>query len=163
MRRLDLSIIEYNEDKTIFGLCQQSNDRTQAKDIPALSKRYYEAAGKHDGEVIPFFVVSSGYDTGTKDFKLFIGGETESTGLETFMIPKGLYAKVTVRPKMGFMWGMSIGEAKRTFYMEWLPKSEYASSNMEYEFHTEMSRGKKPHIDILFAIQKVFDTRCLTL
>ncbi len=157
MRRLDFSVLEYNEDKNIFGLCQQSNDRTQAKDIPALSKRYYEAAGKHDGEVIPFFVVSSGYDIVAKDFKLFIGGETENANLETFTIPKGIYAKISVKPKMGFMWVLSIGEAKRTFYKEWLPKSEYESLLMEYEFHTEMSRGKKPQIDILFAIQKMSD------
>lgn len=154
MGKLNFSIVEYNKDKIIFGLYQQSNDRTQAKDIPALSKRYYEAAGKHDGEVIPLFVVSSGYDTDTKDFKLFIGGEIENAGLKTFTIPKGSYGRITVKPKMGFLWGLSIGEAKRIFYTKWLPKSDYASLNMEYEFHTKMSIGKKPQIEILFAIQK---------
>ena len=56
---------------------------------------------------------------------------------------------------MGFMWGLSIGEAKRYFYKEWLPKSGFLPLNMEYEYHSEASKGKNPQIDILFAIEKL--------
>ena len=58
---------------------------------------------------------------------------------------------------MGFMWGLSIGEAKRAFYTEWLPNSDYTALNMEYEYHTEISAGKNPQIDILFSIEKRSD------
>ena len=152
MEKLDFTVVEIKEDKIVFGLSKQSNDKTQAKDIPALSKKYYEAVGRNSGDVIPFFVISSDYDKGTKDFQLFIGGLIENTNIETFTILKGIYGKVTIKPKIGFMWGLSIGEAKRKFYTEWLPKSDYMPLNMEYEYHTEISKGKNPQIYILFAI-----------
>lgn len=78
----------------------------------------------------------------------------EKGNLETFVIPGGVYGKVTVKPKMGFMWGLSIGEAKRSFYTGWLSQSDYLPLNMEYEYHTETSMGKNPQIDILFAVRK---------
>ena len=58
MSKLAFSVIENEDDIPIWGLCQKSNDKTQAKDIPAISKKYYEAMSKESGEVIPFFVVS---------------------------------------------------------------------------------------------------------
>ena len=154
MSKLDFTVVEHIEAITIFGLSQQSNDKTQANDIPALSKKYYEAIGKNSGEVIPFFVVSKDYDINTKDFRLFIGGSVENSNLEPFVIPKGLYGKVTIKPKLGFMWGLSIGEAKRAFYKQWLPKTDYLPLNMEYECHTEMSIGRNPLLDILFAVKR---------
>ncbi len=152
MSRLDFSIVEQGEDKEVWVLRRQSNDKTQSRDISILSKEYYEAVGKNRGEVIPFFVISQGYDKATKNFRLAIGGMVEDANLEMFTIPKGLYGKVTVKPKMGLAWGLSIGEAKRTFYRKWLPESQYASQNMEYEYHTEVSKGKSPQIDLFFAI-----------
>lgn len=154
MGKLDFSIIENSEDKLIYGLRQKSNDKTQSKDIPTLSNKYYDVVHKGSGEVIPFFVVSKDYNESTKDFGLFIGGLLENVSLDTFIIPKGIYGKVTIKPKMGFLWGLSIGEAKRAFYTEWLPKSDYTALNMEYEYHTEISKGKKPQIDIFFAVNK---------
>ena len=157
MSKIDFIIVENAEERVVFGLSKQSNDKTQAKDIPVLSKKYYEAIGKYSGEVIPFFIVSKDYDKETKDFKLFIGGLIENANLEAFTIPIGFYGKVTIKPKMGFMWALSIGEAKRAFYTDWLQKSDYIPLNMEYEYHTEISKGKNPHIDILFAIKKRTD------
>ena len=154
MGKLIFSVVESKEDKTVSGLRQKSNDKTQAKDIPALSKKYYEAVGKKSGEVIPFFVITKDYDESTKDFQLFIGGSIEYVNLETFTIPKGHYGKVTIKPKMGFLWGLSIGEAKRSFYTMWLPQSEYSPLNLEYEYHTDVSKRKSQQIDILFAIKK---------
>jgi len=153
MSKMDFLIIEIEENIPVYGLSQKSNDKTQAKDIPALAKKYYEAAGKNSGEVIPFYVISKDYDKITRDFQLFIGGLIENKALETFVIPRGTYEKVTIRPKLGFMWGLSIGEAKRAFYTKWLPKSKYTALNMEYEYHSEISKGKKPQIEILFAIE----------
>jgi predicted transcriptional regulator YdeE len=154
MSKLNFTVIERNEDTSVFGLCQRSNDKTQAKDIPAVSKKYHDTVGKESGEVIPFFVISKDYNENTKDFQLFIGGTIKKDDLETFVIPKGIYGKITVKPKMGFMWGLSIGEAKRAFYTEWLPQSGYTALNMEYEYHTEISTGKDPQIDILFSVEK---------
>ena len=154
MSKMDFTIIEIEEDIPVYGLSQKSNDKTQAKDIPALAKKYYEAAGKNGGEVIPFFVISKDYDTTTRDFQLFVGGWIGNKALETFVIPRGTYGKVTVKPKLGFIWGLSIGKAKRAFYTQWLPKSKYMALNMEYEYHTEISKGKNPQIELLFAVRE---------
>ncbi|MDR2940641.1 MAG: AraC family transcriptional regulator [Clostridiales bacterium] len=151
------TVTELHEDIQIWGLCKQSNDKTQSKDIPTISKKYYEITEKKDGEVIPFFVLSQGYDVQTKDFLLFVGGLIVEKNLDTFTIPKGLYVKSTVRPKLNLLWGLSIGEAKRAFYMEWLPKSNYDELNMEYEYHTSKAKSKNPEIDILFAIKRKAD------
>ena len=154
MAKLNFSVIEKSEGTPVWVLRKQSNDKTQAKDIPALAKAYYETVGKGDGEVMPFFVISQGYDKATGDFTLSIGGLIEHGALEKLTIPAGLYGKVTIKPKLGFIWGLAIGEAKRAFYTQWLPQSNYESLNMEYEYHTEASKGKRPAIDILFAITK---------
>ena len=153
MSKLDVIVVEHKEDITVFGLSRQSNDKTQSKDIPTLSKQYYEAIGKSSGEVSPFFVISSDYDKKSKNFKLFIAGPLEHSCLKPLIIPKGTYAKVTVKPTMGFLWGLSIGKAKRTFYTKWLPRSKYTALNMEFEFHTEKSQTKTPSIDIFFSIK----------
>lgn len=154
MNRLSVAILEEEEDKPVNGLRLTSNDKTQSKDISALSRKYYEMISRKAGEVIPFFVLSKDYDEDTKNFELFIGGLVKNKKLDTTVIPKGLYGKMTIKPKMGFLWGLSIGEAKRYFYTEWLPKSGYVALNMEYEYHTEISKGKNPQIDMLFAIGK---------
>jgi len=156
MSKINFTIVENTEDKTVFGLYKQSNDKTQSKDIPVLSKKYFEAVNKNSGEVLPFFVISKDYARDTKDFLLFVGGLIDNASLETVTIKKGLYGKATIKPKMGFMWGMSIGEAKRAFYTDWLMKSNYTPLNMEYEYHTEISKGKNPQIDILFAIKESY-------
>jgi len=152
MSKKVFTIIEIGEDIPVYGLSRKSNDKTQAKDIPALAKKYYEAVGKNSGEAIPFFVISKDYDETTRDFQLFIGGLIEYKTLETFVVPRGTYGKVTIKPKLGFLWGLSIGEAKRAFYTQWLPKSKYTTLNMEYEYHTEISKGKHPQIELLFAV-----------
>jgi len=94
---------------------QKSNDKTQSKDISALSKEFYKVVNKKRGEVLPFFVVSMNYNEITKDFELLIGGLLVNDNLQAFTIPRGVYAKVTVNPKMGFLWVLSIGGAKRVF------------------------------------------------
>ena len=155
MSQLVFTVLEINEDIEVYGLRQKSNDKTQSKDIPSLSKKYYAVVEKGRGEVIPFFVVSKDYDENTRDFSLFIGGFHANENLKTLTIPKGLFIKTTIKPKMGFLWGLLIGRAKRTFYTDWLLKSDYTALNMEYEYHTETSMSKNPQIDILFAVRGV--------
>ena len=140
--------------KTIYGLWRKSNDRTIAKDIPALSKQYYTSVGKTPKSVVPFFVLSKDYDEKTGDFDLFIGGEIKCGKLTACELPGGQYGKVTVRPKLGFIWSLAIGEVKRYVYTKWVSSSEYLALNMEYEHHTQKSIGKKPEIDLFFALEK---------
>lgn len=104
--------------------------------------------------VLPYFVLSKDYDAVSNNFEMFIGGYISNSNLESLILPAGEYAKITVKPKLGFLWGASIGEAKRYFYTKWLPKSNYEALNMEYEYHTEKSTGNNPTIDLIFAIQK---------
>ena len=151
MAKLEVQIIQIEETE-IYGLWQQSIDSTVAKDIDRLSKQQYDAVQKEEGTVLPYFVLSRNYDENTKTFELFAGSTTEHLGLQSLSLPGGQYAKITVRPKFGFIWGAAIGEAKQYFYTKWLPASSYAAANMEYEFHTEKSIGKKPEIDIIFGL-----------
>ena len=155
MGRFEYTLLDVEDDQLVFGLWQKSSDKRQSKDIPALTERYYGIVSKGRSEVLPFFVLSKGYDEGTGEFDLFVGGKLENDALEQFTIPRGVYAKATVRPKMGLLWGLSIGQVKRDFYTVWLRGSGYAAVNMEYEHHTEASIGKKPQIDILFAVKEL--------
>lgn len=138
----------------LYGLWQKSSDKTIAKDIPALSKKYYEVVGKPAGSVLPFFVLSQNYREATGQFDLFIGGQIYHEQLKSYILPEGTYGKMTIKPKLGFLWGMAVGQAKRYFYTKWLPASGYDALNMEYELHTEKSVAKKPENDLLFAISK---------
>jgi predicted transcriptional regulator YdeE len=140
--------------QVVYGLWGKSSDKTLPKDIPALSKKYYDTVGKPSGSILPFFVISKDYNEATSKFDLFIGGDIESNRLEAYKLPEGTYGKIVVKPKFGFIWGAAIGEAKHYFYTKWLPSSEYDAVNMEYEFHTEKSVMKKPEIELLFAIKK---------
>ncbi|ADZ83225.1 GyrI-like domain-containing protein [Cellulosilyticum sp. ST5] len=153
MANLEVNV-EYIEQQTIYGLWQKSNDKTISKDIKSLSQKYHMAVSVPEGEVLPYFVLSRNYDEQSNNFEMFIGSTFDKDGLETFILPASEYAKITVKPKLGFLWGASIGEAKRYFYTKWLPKNSYEALNMEYEYHTEKSTGNQPTIDIIFAIQR---------
>ncbi|MFR1872696.1 MAG: AraC family transcriptional regulator, partial [Coprococcus sp.] len=106
------------------------------------------------GEVLPYFVLTQNYNEQSRDFELFIGSAIDKSGLESYVLSAGEYAKITVKPKLGFLWGASIGEAKQYFYTKWLPKSSFEALNLEYEYHTERSKEKQPTIDIIFAIRR---------
>ena len=150
---VDVTVIE-RPDKEIYGLWGKSSDKTIAKDIPRLSKQYYDTIGEKPERVLPFFVASKDYDEQTGEFDLFVGGEIECEKLTAYELPCGYYGKVVVKPKMGFVWSMAIGEAKRYVYTKWVLSSEYKALNMEYERHTEKSIGKKPEIEMFFALAK---------
>ena len=140
--------IEYIEQQTIYGIWHKSNDKTISKDIKALSKQYHAVVSMPEGKVLPYFVLSRNYNEQSRDFELFIGSEINKDGLESYVLPASEYAKITVKPKLGFLWGASIGEAK------WLPTSSFEALNLEYEYHTERSTEKQPAIDIIFAIRR---------
>lgn len=142
------------EEQIIYGVWGKSNDKTISKDIKTLSGQYHLAVNKPEGSVLPYYVLSRNYDEQSRAFELFIGSTMDREGLEKVTLPAGEYAGITVRPKLGFLWGVSVGEAKRYFYTRWLPESPYLALNMEYEYHTEKSMGKYPEITIVFAIKK---------
>ena len=153
MASLKVDII-YMEQQTLYGLWQKSNDKTISKDIKALSKQYHAIVSMPERKVLPYFVLSRNYNEQSRDFELFIGGVIDKGCLERYTLPAGEYAKITVKPKLGFLWGASIGEAKQYFYTKWLPASAFEALNLEYEHHTERSMEKQPTIDIIFAIRR---------
>lgn len=153
MAKLDVQMIKL-EETAIYGLWMQSNDRTVAKDIERLSKQFYDVIEKQAGTVLPYFVLSRNYDEETENFELFIGSTVAYDGLQSLTLLSGQYAKITVKPKLGFIWSAAIGEAKQYFYTKWLPTSAYTAANMEFEYHTEKSVGKKPEIDIIFCLRE---------
>ncbi len=150
---LEVSILTQPQ-QIVYGLWGESSDKTISKDISSLSKKYYRAVESVPQSVLPFFVISKDYDKNSGHFNLFIGGLVQHDQLDSISLPSGAYGKITIKPKLGFMWGLAVGEAKRYFYTQWLPASEYSALNMEYEFHTDKSIGKKPEIELLFALDK---------
>ena len=153
MANLNVEIMEL-EEKSVYGLWKQSNDKTISKDIDTLSEEYYNTICFSKGTVLPYIVLSRNYDETSRDFEMFIGSTIKNNGLKSLILPAGKYAKITIKPKFGLFWGLSIGEAKRYFYTKWLPTSLYKGINMEYEFHTEKSKDKYPTVDIIFAIKE---------
>lgn len=135
-----------------YGLWTKTSDSAAKKDIPALARRYYSALGKEPGSVLPFVVLSKNYNQADKSYDLFVGGVVSAAGLDEVITPAGVYGSITVRPALGFLWGLAIGRAKRNFYKDYLPGSGYAPVNMEYEYHTEKSVGKKPEVSVYFAV-----------
>lgn len=154
MGKMKVNVIEKTEKMTVFGLFLNSNDKSVSNDITTLSKKYYDIVGKKEGELLPFFVLSKDYNEQTKDFKLFIGGLLENSKLEKIVLTPGCYGMMTIKPKLRFLWGLSIGQAKKYFYTKWLPESNYQGLNLEYEYHTEKSVSKNPEIEIYFALKK---------
>lgn len=140
-------------EQTLYGLHQPSSDRTQSRDIPSLSKRFSHQLGEKPGDVLPFYVISKDYRPDDGSFSLFIGGERPCE-LECETLPAGTYAVLSVRPKLGFLWGPAIGQAKRWFYTRWLPESGYEAVNLEYERHTLQAVGRNPSIELHFAIRR---------
>lgn len=141
------------EETRIYGLRKMSNDKTISADIRIISEKYHLILDKPDA-VLPFYVLSRNYDVKSRGFELFIGGTLKNEKLEYQVIPAGKYACITVRPKLGFLWGAAVGEAKTYFYTKWLPDSMYEALNLEYEYHTEKSMGRHASVDIMFAVRK---------
>jgi len=149
MPKFNVEIVDLDEIK-IYGFSKKSNDKTLPKDIHELSSKYHNIINKKP--TVPFFVLSKDYDLQTKDLEIFVGSIYENKAFEQYIIPKGTFAKITIKPKLGFIWGLSIGEAKRYFYIKWIKDNKFIPLNMEYEYHTEKSLSKKPTIEIIFSI-----------
>lgn len=149
--RYQLKLTEQPE-KLLYGLHRPSGDRQQRRDIPDLAARFYRHLGVE--RVLPFYVVSRDYDRGSGRFTLFVGDDGSNRALETELLPAGTYARLRVRPMLGFLWGPAVGAAKRWFYTGWLPKSAYEAVNLEYELHTEKTVGRHPTAELLFALRK---------
>lgn len=154
MKEFDVQLETFKETM-IYGIWMKSNDKNISRDIHKLSKEYYEVVKKKEKEVAPLYVLSSNHKDNTGDFQLFIASTIEESSLEPYKLHDGTYAKITVKPKFGFLWETSIGEAKKYFYKDWLPNSGYEPLNFEYELHTEKSHGKDQSVDIVFGISKI--------
>lgn len=146
--------VEQMRERVVYGVGATSNDRTLSRDIDRLAKAHAEAVGAPTGGAVPLFVVSHGYDPATGDCELFVGGEVEADGLERFVVPEGAYARLELAPALRVLWGASVGKAKRWLYTTWLPTSGYVALNLEYELHTEKTLGRRPRVDLLFAVEK---------
>lgn len=150
----DTIVLLEQPEQVLYGLHSPSQDKTQSRDIPALSGQFYDRIGGRPETRLPFYVVSRDYAPETGRFTLFIGNDGSNRGLEREVLPAGTYARLEVRPKLGFLWGAAIGQAKRWFYTRWLPESGYEAVNLEYELHTQRAAGSHPSIDLLFAIRR---------
>ena len=59
MSKTVFSVIGIEADVPVYGVSQKSNDKTQAKEMPAPSKKYYETTGKHSSAALSFYVISN--------------------------------------------------------------------------------------------------------
>lgn len=66
---------------------------------------------------------------------------------------------MTVKPRLGFLWGPAIGAAKKYFYREWTPESPYEALNMEYELHAEESMCRSSSIISFLPLKERTDGR----
>lgn len=154
MKEFDVKLESFNE-AVIYGIWMKSNDKNISKDIRNLCEEYHKVVKKKEKEVLPLYVMSVNHKENTGDFQLFIGSSSiEDSSLEHYKLHGGTYARINVTPKLGFLWGAAIGEAKHFFYKKWLAENGYESLNLEYELHTEKSIGKDPSIDLIFAVSK---------
>lgn len=140
------------EARTLYGLSMPSGDKSAARDIAGLTRRYRAATGTAL-KGVPLYVLSRDYDQETRAFTLFVGGEEPAEPLTPLPLPAGQYAVLPVSCGAAPFWGMAVGRAKRFFYTEWLPASGFRARNLEYEHHTEKSVGRRPRVDLLFAIE----------
>ena len=107
--------LEYIDQQTIYGLWQKSNDKPISRDIKALSKQYHAVVSMPEGKVLPYFVLSRNYNEQSRDFELFIGSMIDKGGLESCVLAASEYAKITVKPKLGFLWGGFYRRGKTIF------------------------------------------------
>lgn len=152
MNILRLELLE-QPPKTIHGLHLNSNDQAQHWDIPKLSHRLHQLQQVPSGRLLPLYVLSRDYDSENRVFTLFVGSDHSHSACSAEQLPAGTYARIEVRPKLGFLWEPSIKEAKHWFYDRWLPTSPYESIDLEYELHTEKSLDSHPAIDLFFGIR----------
>ena len=124
-------------EQAIWGIGRQSGDQTISADIHALSAAYHSLASVPRGSVLPFFVLSRNYDGRNGSFELFVGGTLEKDGLEQAFLPPGEYAGMTVRPRLGFLWGAAIGQKVL------LPKMAPAEPIRDPEHGVRTPYGKK--------------------
>ena len=130
--------------RSVYGCSMVSSERTVSEDILVLAKRYRAARPNASWPVLPFFVLSRGFNRATGRFSLFVGGEEQA---------EGLYARIIVKPRFAFLLGREIGRAKRYFYQAWLPNSAYMGQNLEYEYHTAKSMEPRPQVELIFGIR----------
>ena len=139
--------------RSVYGCSMVSSERTVSEDILVLAKRYRAARPNASWPVLPFFVLSRGFNRATGRFSLFVGGEEQAEGLEFAELPAGLYARIIVKLRFAFLLGREIGRAKRYFYQAWLPNSAYMGQNLEYEYHTAKSMEPRPQVELIFGIR----------
>lgn len=110
MKQFDVEPVSLLQ-RSVYGCSMVSSERTVSEDIPVLAKRYRAARPNASWPVLPFFVLSRGFNRATGRFSLFVGGEEQAEGLELAELPAGLYARIIVKPRFAFLLGREIGRA----------------------------------------------------
>lgn len=135
----------FMNEQIIYGLWHKAKKATTNDDMMLLSQK----------TVLPFFVLSRNHHKENEYFDLFIGSTIEKTGLESLTLPAGEYVKITIQPRWRIFTDTAIDKAKRYFYNKWLFENPYVFYNLEYVYYNDKSLGKKPIIDVYFAVQKM--------
>jgi predicted transcriptional regulator YdeE len=159
-------IVKLNSPIKMVGVAIQTSDKTIASDAVKIGKIYKQIKNsnivKNKNEPWAFAAVSRNFSNNGSNWEYVIGDVVDSfssqpENLIKFEIPSGTYAVFPIKPKFGFLWGLTIGLTKKYIYTEWLPKSNYSLDSGivgDFEFHDERSLSKKPMIELYVSLKK---------
>ncbi|MDU4950857.1 MULTISPECIES: GyrI-like domain-containing protein [Clostridium] len=159
--KYEIEVIEIKEDMFSVGFMITSDEKSIMNDGADIQKKFYEKKAHIQNGCDPWGITVITYpkDKSGK-FKYFIGNRVESLkendDFNNATIPKGLYARITVKYKNSVMWNVDVANARRFFFDKWLPKSEYKASNefIDMEYYDRRCKNYSPTIDLYFPIIK---------
>ena len=159
--KYEIEVIEIKEDMFSAGFMITSDEKSIMNDGADIQKKFYEKKAHIQNGCDPWGITVITYpkDKSGK-FKYFIGNRVESLkendDFNNATIPKGLYARITVKYKNSVMWNVDVANARRFFFDKWLPKSEYKASNelIDMEYYDRRCKNYSPTIDLYFPIIK---------
>lgn len=159
--KYEIEVIEIKDDMFSAGLMITSDEKSIMNDGADIQKKFYEKKPSIRNGCDPWGITVITYpkDKGGK-FKYFIGSRVDNAeGNHEFhitTIPKGVYARITVKYKNSIMWNIDVANARRFFNDKWLPKSLYKSSDafIDMEYYDRRCKNYFPTIDLYFPIVK---------
>jgi predicted transcriptional regulator YdeE len=166
VQKFEPQIVELTKTIKIAGLSIETNAKNVYRQVPEIGKRFNQLKKEKD---IPnrkdpwgFAAVTINYDKKKESWTYIMGDvvtffENVPKEFITYEIPAMTYARVPVRPKNVYVWGVTINQIKNYFYQKWLPDSGYQAAKIinDFEYHDERSfREKNPEIDLYFGIKK---------
>ena len=156
-------VISLDKPIIVLGLTIRTGMKSVFKDVTKILKQYmcYKEKYGIPDQKVPWEYISLSRnfsDDQTWDYLTghVVNSIEKSPGIFTaFEVPTGKYVVFSIRPRLKFMLGFTIGKTKKYIYEVWLPKSEYEFSGYEFEYNNEKMFNENPHyIDLYVAVNE---------